>query len=304
MEITITPAMLAFTALSFLSLLLSSAHAQRSVTFRNELAQDVELFWEGDEGRVVEWTLTKQGGEKSLQTFPHHVFSYHHNGEKYEVEIQENQSFVVLLGKRDALTVRCATTTDGHTNTNQRLDIVVHPSWSPRGACRFLELVRQHYYDGVALNRVVPNFLTQFGISADYDQRTKFRDKSILDDPPGEPNISFLPGMLSFAGSGPDSRTAEIFVVMPGTKQSQLEYFGKNPWETPFAIINGSVEESPVARWHSYGDMPPWGEGPDPRKIYEKSGYEYLKREFPKLDYIETCHIVEEEGDHDHEEEL
>jgi cyclophilin family peptidyl-prolyl cis-trans isomerase len=284
-----------------LSLLLSSAHAQHSVTFRNELAQDVELFWEGDQGRVLLETITKQGGEKNLDTSPHHVFSYHHNGEKHELEIQENQNFVVLLGKLNALTVRCTTTTEGNTNKNQRLDIEVHPSWSPRGASRFLQLVRQHYYDGVALNRVVPKFLTQFGISADYDQRTEFRGKTILDDDPPleEPKIRFSPGTLSYAGSGPDSRTAEIFVVMPGTEQSQLEYFGKNPWETPFAIVKGLVEESPVAGWYSYGDMPPWGKGPDPQKIYEKSGYEYLEREFPKLDYIETCHIVEEEDEND-----
>lgn len=295
--------MFAFIALSFLPLLLSSAHAQDSVTFRNELAEEVELFWEGEEGRVLLGTIPKQGGEKDLNTSPHHVFSYDHNGEKHEVEIQENQTFVVLLGKLDALTVRCTTTTEGNTKTNQPLDIVVRPSWSPRGASRFLELVRQGYYDGCALNRVVPKFLTQFGISADYEQRTEFRGKTILDDPP-EPKISFSPGMLSYAGSGPDSRTAEIFVVMPGTEQSQLYYFGKNPWETPFAVVKGPVEESPVARWFSYGDMPPWGTGPDPGKIYQKSGYQYLEREFPKVDYIETCHIMEEEDDNDDPEEL
>lgn len=292
-----TKELLVLSALSFLSLLLSSAHAQDSVTFRNELAHDVELFWEGDQGRELIETIPKQGGEKDLSTSPHDVFSYDHNGERHEVEIQENQTFVVLLGKLDALTVRCTTTAEGNTKTNQPLDIMVHPSWSPRGASRFLELVRQDYYDGVALNRVVPKFLTQFGISADHELRTEFRRKPIPDDPPPEPRIAFSPGMLAYAGSGPDSRTAEIFVVMPGTEQSQLDYFGKNPWETPFAMVKGPVEESPVARWFSYGDMPPWGAGPDSGRIYEKDGYEYLERKFPKLDYIETCYIVEEEDD-------
>ena len=41
-----------------------------------------------------------------------------------------------------------------------------------------------------------------------------------------------------------------------------------------------------------YGDMPPWGKGPDPQKIYGE-GYGYLAREFPELDYLETCRVVE-----------
>lgn len=294
--------MLAFTTLSFLSLLLSSVLAQQEVTFRNELAEDVELYWEGeDENRILQGTITKQGGELSLQTFPHHVFSYHHNGETNLVEILDKQTFVVLLGKLDSFQVRCTTTTEGNTLKGQILDILVHPSWSPRGASRFLELIRQHYYDGVALNRVVPKFLTQFGISADYAQRTEFREKTIMDDNV-EPKIPFQRGMLSYAGSGPDSRTTEIFVVMPDTPQSQLDYFGNSPWETPFAIVKGAVEESPLASWYSYGDMPPWGEGPDPQEIYKEDGYEYLKREFPRMDYIETCVIVE--GDDEADVEL
>ena len=44
---------------------------------------------------------------------------------------------------------------------------------------------------------------------------------------------------------------------MPGTSQGQLEYFGVNPWETPFGIID-QVEQTAVANWFSYGDMPPW----------------------------------------------
>ena len=41
------------------------------------------------------------------------------------------------------------------------LEMLVKPYWSPMGASRFLELVRAGYYDGVALNRVVPGFLMQ-----------------------------------------------------------------------------------------------------------------------------------------------
>jgi hypothetical protein len=39
--------------------------------------------------------------------------------------------------------------------------------------------------------------------------------------------------------------------------------------------------------------MPPWGEGVQPQRIYAE-GYDYLKNEFPQLDYIEKCRIREE----------
>ena len=38
--------------------------------------------------------------------------------------------------------------------------------WSPRGASRFLELVRAGYYDGVGFTRVVPGFLVQVAARA------------------------------------------------------------------------------------------------------------------------------------------
>jgi len=204
-------------------------------------------------------------------------------------------AYLVLTANED-ITVRCTTSINGNKGEYQSMDILVKPSWSPRGASRFLELVRGGYYNGVALNRVVKGFLTQFGIARDYNTRSDWRENAILDDPVDpEDRIGFQPGMLAYAGSGENSRTTEIFVVMPGTVQHQLEYFGTNPWETPFGMLVGSsVEESPVAKWHAYGDMPPWGDGPDPQKIYRSDGYDYLNREFPDMDYIQECEIVQE----------
>jgi hypothetical protein len=46
----------------------------------------------------------------------------------------------------------------------------------------------------------------------------------------------------------------------------------------------------------SYGDMPPWADGPDQGKLNSK-GYSYLENNFPNLSYISTCEIVELEMD-------
>lgn len=130
----------------------------------------------------------------------------------------------------------------------------VQPYWSPYGAARFLELISIGYYDGVALNRVVPKFLTQFGIGANHELKTMFRDSPIPDDPSHK--IPFRPGIVSYAGSGQNSRTAEIFFVMPDTEQPQLDEFGKQPWETPFAYINPDQLKNVVDHvYDGYGDM-------------------------------------------------
>ena len=131
-------------------------------------------------------------------------------------------------------------------------------SWSPLGAAHFLHLVKSEtqYFNGCAFNRVVPGFLTQFGIGADYEQRTAYRRMTIRDDIPADPKIPFEPGYMSYAGNGKNSRTTEVFIVMPETHRSQLEYFGVNAWETPFGYVEPE-DLDVVAKWHSYGDMAP-----------------------------------------------
>lgn len=268
----------------------------RIVTFRNELPAPVVLYWEGEAERVAQndgEPIAAFGGEVALRVFYNHHFSYDYGGERHPVHIfQGSDPLHVLTAGRSELTVRCSVTTEGNMVKNQIITIRVVPWWAPRGASRFLHLVRIGYFNGSALTRVVPGFLSQFGISADYETRTNWRNANIPDDPFHDPKIKFYPGSLSFAGSGPDSRTTEIFIVMPDTPQSQLDYFGTNSWETPFGLID-YVDSSPVSTWYSYGDMPPWGDGVDPRRVYEADGYEYLRREFPRLDYIEEC-VVDE----------
>lgn len=37
-------------------------------------------------------------------------------------------------------------------------------------------------------------------------------------------------------------------------------------------------------------------QGPDSSRIYDADGYDYLQEEFPRLDYIDRCFIVNEEA--------
>lgn len=300
-----------------------------SVIIRNELNVDLDIFWEHEEqeratkgndatdyeynhhaNRVSQGPVAARGGELVFESFANDLFSYTHDGHRHFLYVpsvpanaMHQQAYLVVTpGNKGEVLVRCSTTTNSRTQVDQTIDISVRPHWSPRGASRFLEMVRDKYLDGTALNRVVPNFLTQFGISANYEMRNVAREANIYDDP--SVGIAFEEGTMSFAGSGPDSRTTEIFVVMPGTPQHQLDHFGTNSWETPFAKVLGNIadESHPVGNWFSYGDLPPTGEGPDAGQIYAEDGYEYLEREFPNMDYINSCVVVGEEDNEETQE--
>jgi peptidyl-prolyl cis-trans isomerase A (cyclophilin A) len=225
-----------------------------------------------------------------------HVFVYYLKNknnaqgtkDRHTIQVMEGQEVYPIVPPAaaldDTIPVTCAT-------TKGDLHISVKPSWSPYGAAHFLELITMDYFQGCALNRVVKKFLTQFGISADYDLRTKHRSATIPDDP--SKNIPFQPGYMSYAGHSKNSRTTEMFVVMPGASPNQLANFGStNPWETPFGFVDPEDLNAVVDQWHAYGDMPPWGKGPDPQAIYEKSGYDkYLALDFPEMSYIHYCQI-------------
>lgn len=46
--------------------------------------------------------------------------------------------------------------------------------------------------------------------------------------------------------------------------------------------------------YKGYGDIPPFGKGPDQQEIY-REGNSYIRRLFPRLDFIKECHMVENE---------
>lgn len=280
-----------------------SVNAQEAVvTFVNVLQKAgddsddhvVALFWQdvSDSTNLVQVASIQPGEGIRIDSHVGHSFVYtlpqQQDQKITETVTSAHVSFII---GPDEVDVDCQTST-GIIHTH------IRPHWSPFGAARFLKLVDIGYFDGCALNRAVPNFLVQFGISADFEKRTQWRSANILDDHIGDESVpdeakSFQAGYLSYAGSGADSRSTEIFVVRSDTPQRQIDAFGSNSWETPFGFVDPDDVSTVVAKWYAYGDMPPWGQGPDPQKIYKRDGYDtYLKTQFPKMSYIQQCQIV------------
>jgi peptidyl-prolyl cis-trans isomerase A (cyclophilin A) len=162
-------------------------------------------------------------------------------------------------------------------------DIVVEArrDWAPRGADRFYELLRMHYYDQSRFFRVLPGFIAQFGINKDFNVHDQWRQFFIVDDPPKEKNLR---GTLAFAQSGPNTRAVEVFINLKDNPELDAERF------VPFARVVEGMEN--VDKLYSgYGELGPKGNGPDAGRA-EGEANEYMVPRFPKLDYIKRAVIL------------
>lgn len=162
--------------------------------------------------------------------------------------------------------------------------------WAPRGADRFLELVKDGFYTDIAFFRCVEGFLTQFGIS-DNPSLKHWHNNDILDDE--NLHLGISKNVISFAGGGPNSRSTQLFIAF-----EDLDFLGKDPWETPFGrIVEG--QETLDALHKGNGEIPPWGRGPDQQKIFER-GNNYIRSHYPRTDFILSCSLVAEDGGEGH----
>eukprot|EP00798_Chlamydomonas_sp_ICE-L_P012030 gene12030-15132_t len=175
----------------------------------------------------------------------------------------------------------------------------VHPSWSPNGAKRFLDLVKDGFYDNSPLFRVIPGFLVQFGISLNSTANQKWKD-NIADDP--HPfNVDMKKGIMAFAGYGKDSRNTQVdmkkgIMAFAGygkdsrNTQVWVGYagctgLGQSPWETPFAEVVHGYENTETF-YSGYGGAVDQG-------CLKMEGQEYVKDNFPYLSMIHQCYLTE-----------
>lgn len=180
------------------------------------------------------------------------------------------------------LTAKAPATFKAQFNTTKGKFIVeVTRSLAPHGADRFYNLVRSGYFTDVAFFRVVPGFMCQFGISGDPNISANWRGATIPDDPVKGSNTR---GTITFATAGPNTRTTQLFINFGDN--SRLDGMGFSPFGK---VIEGMDVVDKI--YSGYGDGPPSGRGPDQGRI-QREGNAYLKKDFPKLDYIKSATIL------------
>ena len=171
--------------------------------------------------------------------------------------------------------------------TKGPLTIELFPGVSPIGVQRFQQLVEENFLTSLPMFRMVPGFLMQAGPKPG---GSPFDQMDIQDDQPHASERVFTRGMIAFAGSGPNSRTDNFFIAFC----AQCSSLGTNPWETPIGQLVGQKSMdvlTAIEHGQSYGDMPPWGNGPAPKQIQEPNGAAFLKN-FPQLDYYKSCRNI------------
>ncbi len=154
--------------------------------------------------------------------------------------------------------------------------VLVHRDWAPVGAQRFYELVKDGFYDECRFFRVVSNFMVQFGINGSPDVQERWQ-RNIQDD---APKVSNKRSYMTFATSGPNSRTTQVFV---------------NFVDNAFLDAQGFASFGEVIEGMDYVDVIFSGhaEEPDQGQITSR-GNAYLKAKFPKLDYVKRATVIEE----------
>ena len=162
--------------------------------------------------------------------------------------------------------------------TRGAFTVTVTRAWAPLGADRFYNLVKHHFYDNAAFFRVVPGFVVQFGIGPTPAVSAAWKHTEIKDDPVTQSNKR---GSLTFATAGPNTRTTQVFINLKDN--GRLDGMGF----APFGVVDGNGMNVVEMMYEGYGD----NAGPDQDQL-EKQGDPYLKKGWPKLDYIKSATVV------------
>ena len=153
--------------------------------------------------------------------------------------------------------------------------VAIYKAWSPHGADRFYQLVSEGFFDDQRFFRVIPQYIAQFGASADPKKNDRWDDAKIPDDPRTQSNSR---GTLSFAAEAPNTRSHQLFFNLKDNPKLDPQNF------IPIGrVVDGMAVLD--ALYDDYGDTPKY-------RLVATLGNEYLHRMFPRMDYIKTARVV------------
>lgn len=166
--------------------------------------------------------------------------------------------------------------------TKGNFDIVAHRAWSPNGVDRLYQMIKNGYYEDVAIFRVVPNFVAQFGIHND-SLINKSWKKGIIDEPVLAKNDTMT---ISFARGGVNTRSNQIFINLKNNKRlNTLKYSGVTGFPVVAKVIAG--KENVFKFYDGYGDKLGYKQD-----SINRFGNKFLKEKFPKVDYIIKAYFI------------
>jgi cyclophilin family peptidyl-prolyl cis-trans isomerase len=167
--------------------------------------------------------------------------------------------------------------------TKGDIDIEVTRDWGPRGADRFVSLVRAGYYDDVRFFRFNPGRWIQFGIHGDPQIAKAWRTRTLPDDPFKQSNVR---GTVAFAFAQPNGRTTQIFFNMGDNSPTH----DKEPF-VPFGRVLGTGMEVAEALNAEHREGP-GGIRAGKQDPFFEGGNAWVDRQFPRLDVIKRARVI------------
>jgi peptidyl-prolyl cis-trans isomerase A (cyclophilin A) len=151
--------------------------------------------------------------------------------------------------------------------------------WSFHGAERVYELVNQSFFSSSMFFRVIPGFVAQFGIAAEPMMGGMWTHQTLPDDPA---TLSNTRGTVTFATSGPNTRSTQLFVNMGDNARLDADGF------TPVGkVVAGMGAVDAVNA--EYREQPNQG-------MIQAMGNKYLEQNFPNLSGIVRAYFVREDA--------
>jgi len=167
--------------------------------------------------------------------------------------------------------------------TQGNFEIEAKREWSPLAVDRLYQLLKNDFYQDIAIYRVVPNFVAQFGIHNNKAVNDFWNKHKVDDEPVIENNDEMT---ISFARGGVKSRGTQLFINLKNNRRlDALDYGGVKGFPVIAKVISG--KETVEKFYDKYGEKP--GRKQDSIHRY---GNDFLKRKYPKIDYITKAYLT------------
>eukprot|EP01035_Chromulina_nebulosa_P016935 gene16935-22427_t len=183
--------------------------------------------------------------------------------------------------KRDSYRVKMKLVT---TKGEDDVIVEIYPDWAPFGAQRFKDLASSQFFDGSKFFRSIKNFVVQFGINGNPLVYRNYSSVEIPDDPTKQTNSR---GTLTFASSGPNTRSCQLFFNLVDNKYLDHDFAPIGRVVHGMDVIDSIYLEYGEGGKGDGSD----GKGPDQGRI-TREGNAYLEKYFPKLSFILATEII------------
>ena len=169
--------------------------------------------------------------------------------------------------------------------TKGSFEIEATRQWSPLAVDRLYQLIKTGFYNDIALYRVIPHFVAQFGTNNDTLLNASWIKYKLPDEPVLRLNDS---GTIAFARAGVNTRSTDIYINLKNNHRLDTIYYSSVRGFPCIAVVTKGMDI--VQSFYSGYKEEPMQKADSTIDAWNK----YFKGNYPKLDYIIKAAIIKE----------